>query len=209
MKRLMVCAAVAAIILCLPVVHASTLTGTSGNLDLVLGGNLVQFAPTGANNLTIVGPFAGAPVGVPFPAEVTMLNLVGPPVVFQQGTYIIGLQLKPLTNSLGTVTPTSPTTFSSFFDVFFAATFNKTGAGSSGNSGDVLGEFGGIPGITNCVNGSTPTCSLAQALTLTGSFDVAGNALRDVTLAPAAVPEPGAFSLGGSALLLLAFRRKK
>src|SRR6266498_3153086 len=98
-----------------PVLSAGTLTGLTGDLDVILAGHSVLFAPTGGDNLAINGPFAGATIGVPFPAEIMMLNLASGPVQFTHGTYIIGLQLEPLTHSLGAVTPTSPTTFSSFF----------------------------------------------------------------------------------------------
>lgn len=189
-----------------PVLTAGTLTGLTGDLDTILAGQHVVFSPTGGDNLTVVGPFAGAAIGVPFPAETTMLNFASGAVQFVHGTYILGLQLEPLTHSLGSVTPTGPGTFSSFFDVFFDATFNKVGSGSGDNSGDVLGEFGGLPGISDCVNGAVSTCEYHHAFMLAGNFDAGANTLSSVSIA--AVPEPATLSLGAFVLLLLARKKR-
>lgn len=190
-----------------PLMNAGTFTGLSGNLDIMLAGQTVVFAPTGSPNLTIVGPFETATVGVPFPAQLTMLDLASGPVTFDHGTYVLGLSVDPVTPSLGQVTPTSPTTFNSFFDVFFDVTFNFVGPGSGDSSGDVLGEFGGLPGISGCVNGAVSTCDSNLGLSVTGSFDVAGSGLRGVSIT--STPEPATLALSGLAILLLALRRRR
>jgi hypothetical protein len=207
MTRLSLCAAVAVAAIFLPVVNAGTLTGLTGDLDLLLNGQTVTFSPTGGNNATIEADFAAATMGVPVPAELLMLDLGSTPTVFQHGTYIPGLQLEPLTHSLGHVTVTGPGTFSSSFGVFFAITFNFTGAGSSDGSGDVLGEFGSLPGISNCINGAVSTCELHKGIVVSGNFETIGNTLSNVALS--ATPEPGTIWLGGLALLLLGRLRKK
>jgi len=199
MTRLKVFAAAAAITVCLPVAHASTFTGSTGDLDITLAGMPVHFTPNGVPNLTMFGAFDTAVVGVPFTADVTMLDLLSGPVQFVHGTYTIRLAVQPPPpNSTAQVTAITPTTFSSFFDVFFDATFFLQGAGSAGagdpNSGDVAGEFGALPGISNCVNGlDSSGCQVRQGFTTSVS----------------AVPEPTTIWLGGSALVLFALRRKK
>lgn len=200
------CAVLAA--LCALQLAASTLTGSSGAVQLSIGGRAVNFSPDGAPNLAITGPFDTAVPGMPFAAELTQLDLASSPEVFTHGTYIIGLQLEPLTHSNGQVTATGPGAFSSFFDVFFAATFNMTAPGSSDGSGDVLGEFGGLPGITNCINGAgVSTCELRTTLTIGGGFDAAGSTLTGVAVATG-VPEPAAWMLLAPALLLGLRRRR-
>jgi len=199
MTRLKVFAAAAAITICLPVAHASTFPGSSGPLDINVGGMPVHFSPNGSPNLSMAGPFDTAVLGVPFSADVSMLDLVSGPVQFVHGTYTIRLEAQtPPPASTAQVTETAPMVFSSFFDVFFDATFFLQGAGSAGagdpNSGDVAGEFGGLPGISNCVNGlNSSQCQLEQGFTISVS----------------AVPEPTTIWLGGSALLLFALRRRK
>jgi hypothetical protein len=207
MTRFSLCAAIATAVMFLPVVHAGTLTGLTGDLDILLAGQTVTFSPSGANNATIEADFAGATMGVPVPAELLTLDLASTPVVFQHGTYILGLQLEPLTHSLGHVTVNGPGTFSSFFDAFFAITFNFTGAGSSDGSGDVLGEFGSLPGISNCINGAVSTCELHKGIFASGNFETIGNTLSNVALS--ATPEPATIWLGGLALLVLGRLRKK
>jgi len=140
----------AAITICLPVAHASTFTGSTGDLDIAIAGMPVHFTPNGFPNLTMVGPFDTAVIGVPFAADVTMLDLVSGPVQFVHGTYTIRLAVEtPPPNSTAVVTEISPTSFSSVFSVFFDATFVFGGAGSAGavdpDSGDVAGEFGSLP----------------------------------------------------------------
>jgi hypothetical protein len=190
---------------------ASTLTGSTGNLDLTLAGQIVHFAPAGANNLSLSGDFAGAAPGSPISAEVTALDFgsIPPPVVFQQGAYNLALQLEPLTHSTGHVTTTAGGTFAGVFHTFFAVSFSFTGPGSGGGSGDVLGEFGGLPGISNCVNAAVSTCELQIPVALSGSFDIASGALTGVSAAPSAVPEPATLLLGGAALLLIGLLRRR
>jgi hypothetical protein len=163
----------------------------------------VAFLPDPVPNLSITAPFETAMPGDTVNGVLEAFTFATFPTNFETGRYVITLELRPAPPSNIKLSLIGPDTFvaESFISLFATFAFNSdNGCGNS--CGDVLGEFGSVPGIDNCIGGGgVATCEIAGPFNFTGNY-VFGpqgvTALTNVTVAPAAVPEP-------SSLLFIAF----
>jgi hypothetical protein len=187
---------------------AATMFTTTGNLTLTIENNSVVFLPEPMPNLAITAPFETAMAGDTINGVIDAFNFATLPTDFETGRYVITLGLRPAPPSNISLTFHDPDTFDASSFVSLLATFNFVAANACGTScGDVLGEFGSLPGIENCVGtGAVTTCVVASAITLTGNFVSGPQGLTELSdVEVAAVPEPSSLLLivSGAAVLLL------
>jgi hypothetical protein len=192
-------------------VSAATVAATTDDFTVDLATRTVLFQPDAPpSNLEINADFEGATIGTPFAGVLERFNFFTPSTVFDTGTYVITLGLRAAPQSNGTITLTGPDTFESTFTANLNASFNFLGPGSGSGSGDVLGEFGNLPGFENCVNAAVSTCNITGNFTVSGRYSsgAAGFELLEVNVEPAIIPEPSALLLWASGFAgLFALRR--
>jgi hypothetical protein len=182
---------------------AATLETTTGEMAIDIKNTRVVFLPDPEPNLAISATFETAVPGDTVSGMLDVFNFATFPTDFETGRYVITMELRPAPLAAISLSLIGPDTFTATSFVPLLATFTYDADNGCGDScGDVLGEFGSVPGLDNCVGGGgVATCEVAGRFNFTGNYAFGPGgitALTNVTVEPAAVPEP-------SSLLLMAF----
>jgi hypothetical protein len=189
---------------------AATVETTSSGFPVDLSIQDVVFKPDAPDNVRVDADFEGATVGTPFPGVLQAFNFFTDPTVFNTGRYTVALGLRAAPQSAGSIILTGPDTFESIFTANLRASFAFLGPGSGNGSGDVLGEFGNLPGFENCVNAAVSTCNVTGVFTISGRYSSGPGGFELLDVDVATIPEPSALLLWASGFAaLFALRRAR